>query len=111
MRAARLARVCVSHRTNFLASASWVPVLCVPIICSLFLLYGGDYVPRHAYVNYFPPTFASTSCKTATKCFFFSSQGQMPLASSRVVAPDPEVPVAGAKDGWVEVVVHEVSTR
>lgn len=33
----------------------------------------------------------------------------MPIASSRVVAP--EVPVAGAKDGWVEVVVHAVSLR
>eukprot|EP00752_Nemacystus_decipiens_P006701 g6024.t1 len=34
-------------------------------------------------------------------------EGQMPIASSRVVAP--EIPGAGAKDGWVEVVVHEVS--
>eukprot|EP00903_Cladosiphon_okamuranus_P008663 g8303.t1 len=32
---------------------------------------------------------------------------EMPIASSRVVAP--EVPVAGAKDGWVDVVVHKVS--
>lgn len=33
----------------------------------------------------------------------------MPIASSRVVAP--EVPVAGEKDGWVEIVVHDVSLR
>ncbi|CAM9920645.1 unnamed protein product [Pylaiella littoralis] len=33
---------------------------------------------------------------------------QMPIATSRVVVP--EVPAAGPKDGWVEVVVNGVST-
>lgn len=37
--------------------------------------------------------------------------GQMPIASSRVVATDVDVPSGGSKDGWVEIVIDGVAMR